>query len=319
MRNEGVSANEVHGVGLFCGRGGRVRVEMPPRGASGLWIARPDVGPDVDGGTGGVGAVPISLGMVAGPGADHSGWMRRADGRPIPVPPRNTTLVMGVTGSPVAATVEHVLSALAGMGVWNACVVLEGDEVPIDDGSARAFVDLARHARALEGVGGLRVGDVEPIVLRERVEVRDASGANGAWIVGEPLEGIEYAYELEYGASAPIGAQRAVWRGDQEEYAREIAPARTFSLRAEAEAARAAGLFGHLTPAEMVVVGDDGQPMANAWRMEHEPAKHKLLDLIGDLALLGRPLHAKVTAHRSGHAMTHEFCRRVMGNGQMAK
>lgn len=312
-----MSANEVHGVGLFCGRGGRVRVERTlmavPVGASGLWIARPDRN---------VAAMPISLGMVAGPGADHSGWMRRADGKAIGVPPRNTTLVLngvgagGGAGAVVAATVEHVLSALAGMGVWDACVVLEGDEVPIDDGSALAFVELARglmrHAQGLGAQGG-----AEPIVLRERVEVRDASG--GAWIVGEPLDGIEYAYEVDYGAGSPIAAQRAVWRGDSEAYAREIAPARTFSLRAEAEAARSAGLFAHLTPTEMVVVGDDGLPMANAWRMEDEPAKHKLLDLIGDLALLGRPLHAKVTAHRSGHAMTHEFCRRVSGNGQMAK
>ena len=297
-----MSTNEVHGVGLFCGRGGRVRVEHPPRGASGLWIARNDVGPAA-----GVSAMPISLAMVAGPGADHSGWMKRADGRAIPVPPRNTTLVLGVTGNPVAATVEHVLSALAGVGVWDACVVLEGDEVPIDDGSAKAFVELAR---GLERGLGVHAAKPEPIVLRERVEVRDEKGA---WIVGEPLDGIEYAYELDYGPGAPIPAQRAVWRGDSDEYAREIAPARTFSLKAEAEAARAAGLFAHLTPAEMVVVGDDGQPIANTWRMEHEPAKHKLLDLIGDLALLGRPLHAKVTAHRSGHAMTHEFCRRVMG------
>ncbi len=311
-----MSTNEVHGVGLFCGRGGRVRVEPPPRGASGLWIARPDVGPDVDGG-GGLGAMPISLAMVAGPGADHSGWMKRADGRVIPVPPRNTTLVLGVTGSPVAATVEHVLSALAGMGVWDACIVLEGDEVPIDDGSALAFVELASHLKRA-GLGGMGAADADPIVLRERVEVRDASGGSGgsgAWIVGEPLDGVEYAYELDYGPGAPIAASKAVWRGDSEEYAREIAPARTFSLRGEAEAARAAGLFAHLTPAEMVVVGDDGLPMANAWRMENEPSKHKLLDLIGDLALLGRPLHAKVTAHRSGHAMTHEFCRRVLANG----
>ena len=299
-----MSVNEVHGVGLFCGRGGRVRVEHPPRGASGLWIARPDVGADAH-----AGPMPISLAMVAGPGADHSGWMTRSDGTAIPVPPRNTTLMLGVAGGPVAATVEHVLSALAGMGAWDACIVLEGDEVPIDDGSALAFVALAR------GVGrGLsaHAARPDPIVLRERVEVRDA---NGAWIVGEPLDGVEYAYELDYGPGAPIAPSRAVWRGDAGAYEREIAPARTFSLRAEAEAARAAGLFAHLTPAEMVVVGDDGLPMANAWRMEHEPATHKLLDLIGDLALLGRPLHARVTAHKSGHAMTHEFCRRVAGRG----
>lgn len=307
MGKEGacVSVSEVHGVGLFSGRGGRVRVEHLPPGASGLWIARPDRGAV---------AMPISLGMVAAPGADHSGWMRRADGKAIGVPPRNTTLVLQGAGSSVgasavvAATVEHVLSALAGVGVWDACIVLEGDEVPIDDGSARAFVELARGV--VRGLGA-HVAQPEPIALRERVEVRDER--SGAWIVGEPLDGIDYAYELDYGAGAPITAQRAEWRGDAAEYVREIAPARTFSLRAEAEAARNAGLFAHVSATDMVVVGDDGMPMANTWRMRHEPAKHKLLDLIGDLALLGRPLHAKVTAHRSGHALTHAFCRRVIG------
>jgi UDP-3-O-acyl-N-acetylglucosamine deacetylase len=62
----------------------------------------------------------------------------------------------------------------------------------------------------------------------------------------------------------------------------------------------------------MLVVADSGQPIDNAWRIEHEPARHKLLDLIGDLALLGRPLHATVVARKSGHALTHELVRRIL-------
>jgi len=148
-------------------------------------------------------------------------------------------------------------------------------------------------------------------VLREPVEVR----AGEALIRATPLapgEPLEYTYQLDYGPASPLPAQQASWRGDPHDFEATIAPARTFSLQREAEMAQSLGLFRHLSPEDLVVVGDDGTPISNAWRFEHEPARHKLLDLIGDLALLGRPLHTRVVATRSGHALTHEFCRRVL-------
>lgn len=220
-------------------------------------------------------------------------------GLPSAVPVRNTTLS---SGRRVFATIEHVMGALAGLGVWNASIQLDGPEVPILDGSAAAFVPLVK---------ALPAGAPEPLTLREPLEVCKGDAS----IIATPLpptEPLEYVYQLDYGPQSPLRPQQATWRGEAADFEANIAPARTFSLRQEAEMARSVGLFRHLTPADLLVIGDDGRPIQNDWRFEHEPARHKLLDLIGDLALLGRPLHARVVASRSGHALTHEFCRRVL-------
>ncbi len=282
----------LHGVGLFCGQ------------ASGVSFASGD----------GLSFVRMEQGQSVGGVAAQVAWVSASAawaGLPAGVPVRNTTLSIEWPGreAMVAATVEHVLSACAGLGVWNASVCLEGGpELPILDGSALPFVEAIQ---AASGPGTAR----RPVVLREAVEVV----AGDAFIRGEPYDGIEYTYSLDYGAGAPIAPQRATWRGWAADYVERIAPARTFSLLREAQAARGAGLFKHLTAREMLVIGDDGRPIDNEWRFEDEPAKHKLLDLIGDLALLGGPLHAKVTAHKAGHALTHEFCRKILtteGHGE---
>lgn len=268
----------VAGLGLFSGKASVVTIQ--PRAAGGLTLHR-------------AGAVVPAL--VASVSAD-TGWT----GLPGGVPVRNTTLGAGAS---VFATVEHLMSALAGLGVWSAAVRIEGGpETPILDGSALPWVEALRSALAPAPA-------TEPLVMRERIEVVQGDAS----IVATPrARGLSYTYALDYGTGSPIPAQRATWDGSSAAYAAEIAPARTFSLRREAEAARALGLFEHLTPREMIVVGDDGEPIENAWRTASEPAAHKLLDLIGDLALLGRPLQAEVVATRSGHALTHEFCRRVL-------
>jgi UDP-3-O-acyl-N-acetylglucosamine deacetylase len=236
-------------------------------------------------------------------------------GLPTGVPIRNTTLNASGPPAPdqplpdpqrfVVATVEHILAALAGLGIHEACVTIEGPEVPILDGSAKPFVDLLRPALKPAPLS------VQPIVLESTVEVRDGEAS----IVATPSDGAEefsYTYKLDYGPASPLRPQSATWRGSVTEFANLIAPARTFSLRAEAQAAQRMGLFPHLTARDMLVIGDDGQPIDNQWRMENEPARHKLLDLVGDLALLRRPLIAHVVATRSGHRLTHEFCRAVL-------
>lgn len=272
----------VTGCGLFSGRVSGVTIG--PSAAGGISLKREGAG---------VAATTAAVSADAG-------WT----GLPAGVPMRNTTLGAGAA---VFATIEHLMSALAGLGVWSAEVRFEGGpEAPILDGSALPWVLALRPALAAGSA-------VEPLVLRERVEVAQGDAS----IVATPrARGWTCTYKLDYGGGSPIPAQRASWEGCPEAYAAEIAPARTFSLRREAEAARAMGLFGHLTPREMIVVGDDGRPIDNAWRMPSEPAAHKLLDLIGDLGLLGRPLQADVVATRSGHGLTHEFCRRVLGAGR---
>ena len=217
------------------------------------------------------------------------------------MPPRNTGLERdGV----VVHTVEHILAALAGLGITDAAAVIEGDEVPIGDGSSLLFAEPILDA----GVRRLGGEPAEPIRVREmiRVERGDAS------ITIEPCDRVELVYRLDYGAGSPIPPGEAAWDGTPDTFARTIAPARTFCLQAEAEAMHAMGLFEHLTPRDMLVFGADG-PIENELRFPDEPTRHKLLDLIGDLALAGRPILGRVVAEKSGHALTHEAVRRLLG------
>jgi UDP-3-O-acyl-N-acetylglucosamine deacetylase len=265
----------VEGPGLFTGRPAGLTIEPSDRG--GLRIALDD--------------------------GDFPATIDRLDPRPVhpafgAMPARCTTLSRD-PASPPAHTVEHALGALAGLGVTDARLRLEGDEFPIGDGSALPFVP------GILGVG-LRdlPGEAPAIVIRERVEL----GGPDAGLVLEPFEGVEYRYHLDYPPGSPIPTQSASWDGSPASFVASIAPARTFCLRAEAEAMRRAGLFAHLSPREMLVLDTDG-PIDNALRFPDEPARHKLLDLIGDLALAGGPIRGRITARRSGHAMNHDAAR----------
>lgn len=200
------------------------------------------------------------------------------------------------------ATVEHLLSALAGLGRWHADVVIDGGELPILDGSAAPFAAGLQEA-------SFPSASANAIHLRALVRVEHSE--TGAWIEARPADQLRYRYELRYPPGTGIPEQSFEWSGDARDYATEIAPARTFSLEREAFAMKAAGLFPHLTPRDMLVIAPDGRAIDNTLRFADEPARHKLLDLIGDLALLGGPLIAEVTAHKSSHALTHELCRRI--------
>lgn len=215
------------------------------------------------------------------------------------LPPRSTGLAIDDVS---VHTVEHVLSALVGMGITDAAVEVDGPEMPIADGSAHVFMS------ALERAGVLRwKTSVEAITLREAIAVE---GPGGAIIKAEPAHTPWYEYHLDYGRDSAIRPQSASWDGTREAYARDIAPARTFCLLSEAMAMRGLGLFERFSPRDLLVIGPEG-PIDNALRWENELARHKLLDLIGDLALAGGPIVARITARRSGHALNHEMARRL--------
>ncbi len=266
----------VEGVGLFTAAAARCTIR-PSGPGTGVLLRRSDV----------PGAPPFPAALASLSDRPVHPAFRAID-------PRCTTLGPAHAG---VSTVEHVLSALAGLGVTDALVEVSGPELPILDGSAAPFVgailDAGLHEIAPPSA---------PIRLRAPVVVE----AGGATIAAEPADAFSASYSLDYGPGSPVPAQRAEWSGDPSAYAAEIAPARTFCLRAEAEAMRAAGLFAHLTPRDMLVL-DAAGPIDNTLRFPDEPARHKLLDLIGDLALLGRPLLARVRAERSGHALTHRL------------
>jgi UDP-3-O-acyl-N-acetylglucosamine deacetylase len=212
-------------------------------------------------------------------------------------------------------TVEHVLSACIGLGVWDAEIIIQGPELPIGDGSAAIFLEALR-ARTESGERHAP----EPCVIASALRVQDPRDPQ-SWIEARPRAepGCAYRYELDYGPAMadvlPSQSASIVLNGESTaaEYAREVAPARTFSFEAEAQAMRAAGLFTGFSPRDLLVIGPQG-PIDNAWRFDNEPARHKLLDLIGDLALIGAPIQGEIVAHRSGHALNHTMARAILAS-----
>ncbi|MCA9287820.1 MAG: UDP-3-O-acyl-N-acetylglucosamine deacetylase [Phycisphaerales bacterium] len=284
----------LEGIGLFSAR--PVRVAIHPASGGGIWFRRTDLP-----------GQPACRATVASLSTRpvHPAFARMA--------PRSTTLQ--TPSGDLVATTEHVLSALVGVGVTDARIDLDGLEVPLMDASSLVFVEAIRAVGVREG---------EPLrqrVLPHPIEVRDGE----AWARATPREsaGCSFRYDLDYDAMASgsdpdaaasaawLGRQSALWDGSAARYASEIAPARTFCLRHEADAMRSAGLLTHLRESDALVIGPDG-PIGTTQRLEHEPARHKLLDLIGDLALVGDPVRMDVHASRGGHALNHRLARAIL-------
>ncbi|MEM0930621.1 MAG: UDP-3-O-acyl-N-acetylglucosamine deacetylase [Pseudomonadota bacterium] len=196
------------------------------------------------------------------------------------------------------STVEHLMAALAMLGVTDAKVFVSGPEVPILDGSSAPFIKVFREA-------GIRVmaKTVDPIEPKGRVTV--ARGAS--WAVAEPLpEGsaVDVILDVTICFDHPtIGTQRVLIEGDRETIMREVAEARTFCLLQEVEAMKAQGLCQGGSLENAIVVGNDGIINEGGLRMEQEFVRHKALDLVGDLYLLGAPLGCKITAYKPGHTL----------------
>ncbi len=215
--------------------------------------------------------------------------------------PRRTALQRGEA---IVETVEHCLAALAGMGVDNAVVEIDGPELPAGDGSARLFVDALREAGVV-GQGAPR----RPLVITESVMVREGEAMVAA-LPGDASE-TELMYVLDYGPTSPIARQIHSFKASPDAFLEQIASARTFSTQHEAEAMWRRGMFKHLTPRDMLVIGDKG-PIDNTYRFQDEPVRHKVLDLLGDLSLLGRPIQGRIVAVRSGHALNHRLARELL-------
>jgi UDP-3-O-[3-hydroxymyristoyl] N-acetylglucosamine deacetylase len=191
------------------------------------------------------------------------------------------------------ATVEHLLSAACGAGLDNLLVELNGPEVPILDGSSAPWLELFREA----GIARLPV-TVTPFVPARTLAV---FGVPGKRLELRPARELRITYTIDF-PNAVIGRQSITVVVSPESYAKHLAPARTFGFLAEYETLKAHGLARGASAANCIVVGKD-RIENGALRYPDEFVRHKALDLLGDLALVGRPVLGHIVAHRSGHAM----------------
>jgi len=250
------------------------------------------------------------------PAAPDTGIVFRRVDLPVPVDiPISATAVsdtrMATTassGGAKVATVEHLMSACAGLGIDNLYVDITAEEVPILDGSAASFVFLLQSA-GIEWQNAPR----QFIRVKQRVEVREGEGANAKWARLDPYHGYKLSFEIVFDHPAVDSTgQRVEFDIGEGSYARDIARARTFGFTKDVETMRVNGLAlgGGLDNA---IVMDDYKILnSDGLRYDDEFVKHKILDAMGDLYMLGKPLLASYSAFRSGHDLNNRLARALL-------
>jgi UDP-3-O-[3-hydroxymyristoyl] N-acetylglucosamine deacetylase len=198
-------------------------------------------------------------------------------------------------------TVEHILSAIMACELTDLDIHIDGPEVPIVDGSALPFMHL------IDAAGVRALGAEVPLLrLREPIEVVE----DGKSIRMAPSNRLVLKYKIDFNHPA-IGKQTFHFDYQHDSFLRKIAPARTFGFVRDVEKLRAAGL-ARGGSVENCIVLDEKEVINGPLRFRDEFVRHKILDLLGDLALIGRPIAGEITAHRAGHALHSRFVAKVL-------
>ncbi|MFH2034731.1 MAG: UDP-3-O-acyl-N-acetylglucosamine deacetylase [Candidatus Margulisiibacteriota bacterium] len=194
--------------------------------------------------------------------------------------------------------VEHLLAAINGLKIDNLMIKVVGDEIPVLDGSALEFV------KTFTSIGMAEQNKEKNFLeLRQTVHFEE----DGKSISAAPFDGFRVDFMVNFSI---IGPESFEFKGTTEEFIKEIAPARTFGYQKELEALQRQGLAKGASLENALAIGEKG--FLNQPRFPDEPVRHKVLDIIGDLALLGKPLKAKITAKKTGHTANIELVRRIL-------
>ncbi|TKJ39320.1 MAG: 3-hydroxyacyl-[acyl-carrier-protein] dehydratase FabZ [Planctomycetes bacterium B3_Pla] len=266
------SEGKMRGRGLFGGKEAKV-VFRPAPADSGVAFVRTDV-PE-----------PVRITAVASNLAERS---------------RRTTLKKG----PVSIeTIEHCMAAVNALEIDNVVVEVNGPELPAADCSCTEYFKVLKRTGLVEQ----NVGRKE-YVIKKPITIT----AGDACIYALPYSdnGLSLTYDLDYGGHTGIGRQIFSCRLTPENFERHLAPARTFLLEAEAKQFQARGIGTHISPRDILVINSDG-PIKNSYRFPNECVRHKLVDLIGDLALVGRAVKGRIVAYKSGHALNQQLSRKL--------
>ena len=258
--------------------------------------------------------------MTLRPAAPNTGIVfRRVDlPQPVDIPVRADTVCdtrMATTispggdpGGPKVQTIEHLLSACAGLGLDNLYIDINADEVPVLDGSAASFVFLLQSA-------GIELQNAPKKFLRVKktVEVRQGEGKRLMWAKLEPHHGYTLSFQIEFDNPAVSATgQHYVFDMGSGQYKKEIARARTFGMTSDIELMRSRGLTLGGSMDNAIVVDDYRVLNADGLRYDDEFVKHKILYAMGDLYIVGKPLLAAYSARRSGHALNNKLLRELL-------
>lgn len=274
-------AAELSGFGLFSGNDVRVRF-LPADEHTGIVFRRVDLP--------GRPEVPVNL--------EH-----------LSLTDRRTSLTNGIARVELT---EHILAALAGLQIDNCAIELDAPEVPGVDGSCLPFVDVLLEAGIEKQVAPRRC-------LRIDRTLEQSSADGTASVKSQPtnIDGLALTYHLDYGERSPIKPQSLTVVMTPETFINEIAFARTFVLESEVAALKAAGYGTRVTEKDLLVFGKNGV-IGNKLRSPDECVRHKILDCLGDFALLGCDLVGHISAWRSGHHMNQQLARQIEESRSLA-
>jgi len=266
------SEGKIHGRGMFGGEETKL-VFRPAPADSGITFVRTDV-PE-----------PVRISAVASNLAERS---------------RRTTIKKG---SVSIETIEHCLAAVNALEIDNVVIEVDGPELPAPDCSCAEYFKVLKLA-----------GIVEQDVSRKQFVINKpiTVAAGDACVYALPYsdDGLSLMYDLDYGGHTGIGRQIFSCRLTPESFEKHLAPARTFLLEAEAKQFQARGMGTHISPRDILVINSDG-PIKNSYRYPNECVRHKIADLIGDIALVGRAVKGRIVAYKSGHALNQQLARKL--------
>jgi len=263
---------KITGKGLFGGEETKV-VFRPAPGDSGIVFVRTDI------------AEPVRISAVVPSIAERS---------------RRTTLKKG---SVSIETIEHCLAAVSALGIDNLIIEVNGPEMPAPDCSSVGYVRVLKRTGLVE-----QAERRKEFVISEPVSI--TTGDASIYALPYADDGLNITYDLDYAGHTGVGRQIFSCQVTPEAFEKNLAPARTFLFEAEAKQFQARGMGTHLSPRDILVISSDG-PIKNSYRFPNECARHKIVDLIGDLALVGRAIKGRIVAYKSGHSLNQQLVRRL--------
>lgn len=254
--------------------------------------------------------------VVFRPGAPDTGIVFvRTDFDPvIKIPVRCDNIVQRQRRSALGAgeafveTSEHCLAAVAALDIDNLIIELDAEELPGLDGSASDFLSVLQKCE-------IQIQDAEqhPIIISEPIGIIEED--KSIYALPSNNDGLSITYDLDYTQHTGIGRQIYSCDVNLNNYTQNLASARTFVLEAEALQMQAMGIGTHLGPKDILVINSDG-PIKNAFRFPDECVRHKVVDLIGDLRLAGRPVIGRIVAYKSGHDLNQKLVRRIIESSE---